>query len=160
MDGQASGRRSVHLFFEPCRNISRHFGKAVREKTGGSMKNGSKVPRVPQRSSADANWLSTRTQHSSGQFCPVLGLGHVGEQLNESHRRLLQSATLSLPILDRERIPHPCNSFHAIGAAGQTTARGRPDRACGNSVLPTRHLVESPDQIPGPSADSRRRPHP
>jgi hypothetical protein len=92
--------------------------------------------------------------------CPVLGLGHVGEQLNESHRRLLQSATLSLPILDRERIPHPCNSFHAIGAAGQTTARGRPDRACGNSVLPTRHLVESPDQIPGPSDDSRGRPHP
>jgi hypothetical protein len=45
-------------------------------------------------------------------------------------------------------------------AAGQTTARGRPDRACGNSVLPTRHLVESPDQIPGPSDDSKGRPHP
>src|SRR5258708_35095246 len=29
----------------------------------------------------------------------------------------------------------------------QTRARGRPDRAYGNSVLPRRHLVESPDQI-------------
>src|SRR5216683_6165050 len=28
MDGQTSGRRSVHLFFAPCRNISWYFGEA------------------------------------------------------------------------------------------------------------------------------------
>ena len=42
----------------------------------------------------------------------------------------------------------------------QTTARGRPDRACGNTVLPRRHLAGFPDQSPGPSDDSRERPHP
>jgi hypothetical protein len=57
-------------------------------------------------------------------------------------------------------IPAPMFPEHVIGAAGQTTVRARPDRACGNSVLPTRHLVASPDQVPGPSDDSRLRPHP
>jgi|HubBroStandDraft_2_1064218.scaffolds.fasta_scaffold01141_14 hypothetical protein len=66
----------------------------------------------------------------------------------------------ALPIPDRERIPDPRSAFRVIGAAVKTRARGRLDRACGNSVLPTRHLVESPDQIPGPSDDSRGRPHP
>ena len=46
------------------------------------------------------------------------------------------------------------------GAAGQTIARGRPGRAYGNTVLPTGQLVESPDQISGPSDDSKGRPHP
>ena len=50
--------------------------------------------------------------------------------------------------------------LQVIGVAGRTTVRGRPDRARGNSVLPTRHLVESPDQILGLSDDSRGRPHP
>jgi len=39
-------------------------------------------------------------------------------------------------------------------------ARGRPDRAYGNSVLPRRRLAEFLDQIPGPLDDSRERPHP
>src|SRR6202521_1001135 len=48
--------------------------------------------------------------------------------------------------------------LQVIGGAGQTTARGRPDRAYGNSVLPNRrHLAEFLDQIPGPSEDSRER---
>lgn len=98
----------------------------------------------------------------SGWFCglPCSGLGHAGEQLDESHRRLLQRATRSLSILDRERIPHLRNSFHVIGAAGQTTVRARPHRAYGNSVLPSRHLAAPPDQIPCPLDDSRVRPHP
>src|SRR6266581_2510661 len=43
---------------------------------------------------------------------------------------------------------------------GQTTARGCPDRAYGNTVLPSRHLAGLPDEIPAPSDDSRGRPHP
>ena len=50
--------------------------------------------------------------------------------------------------------------LQVIGAAGRTTARGGPDRAYENSVLPRQHLAEFLDQIPGPSDDSRERPHP
>ena len=33
----------------------------------------------------------------------------------------------------------------------QTTTRGRPDRTCGNTVLPKRRLADSPDEIPFPA---------
>jgi|SRR5258708_883467 len=42
----------------------------------------------------------------------------------------------------------------------QTTARGRPDRAYGNTVLPRRRLAGFPDQILFLSDDSRERRHP
>src|SRR5712692_3698068 len=42
----------------------------------------------------------------------------------------------------------------------QTTARGRPGRACGNSVLPKRRLAGFLDQILFLSDESRGRQHP
>ncbi len=42
----------------------------------------------------------------------------------------------------------------------QTTARGRPDRAYGNTVLPRRHLAGFRDEILFLSDDSRERRHP
>jgi toxin FitB len=41
------------------------FWRSHQGKNAGNLKNGSKVPRVPKRSSADAYWLSTRRRHSS-----------------------------------------------------------------------------------------------
>jgi predicted nucleic acid-binding protein len=51
--------------------------RGILEKPSGNLKNGSKVPRVPKRSSADAYWLSTRRRHSSGHVSLSQGT-HAG----------------------------------------------------------------------------------
>jgi CheY-like chemotaxis protein len=57
----------------------------------------------------------------------------------------------ALPQL-RRLSSRPLYTRVAIRAGAQTTTRGRPDRTCGNSVLPRRRLAESPDEIPFPAA--------
>ena len=52
------------------------------------------------------------------------------------------------------------DSLQVIVADEQTTARGRRDRAYGNSVLPRRRFAGFPDQIHFPSDESRLRSHP
>jgi predicted nuclease of restriction endonuclease-like (RecB) superfamily len=47
-----------------------------------------------------------------------------------------------------------------IVAAAQTTTRGHPGRACGNSVHPKTRPVAFQDQILSPADVSRRHPHP
>src|ERR1700728_139337 len=70
MDGQTSGRRSIHLFLEPCRNISWHFGEAVREKTQGTR-------RMVQRSRGSSSALPrTRIGFQRGGGTH-LGTSHV-----------------------------------------------------------------------------------
>ena len=50
------------------------------------------------------------------------------------------------------------NSLQVILADEQKTARVRPDRGYGNSVLPRRRLVEFPGRILFPSDESTTRP--
>lgn len=50
--------------------------------------------------------------------------------------------------------------WKTVRAGAQTTARAHPGRACGNSVLPRRRLVDSPEEIPFPAGMSSMHPRP